>query len=185
MCVHVRACACARAFAAHVRHRWSWKRSSSKRAIYLQSSSLGVRCVPPPHTCTPTTFRLARAHIGAAAQGSFGIVMMLALVLPLTSSLPGKDGDGIHEDAVCRRLLVCVCAGICALFGVHWQWCGSCGTPGQVDAAYLFVNEWTLAALVLLCAHCVNELAPGWCTTYNAHPVRHVTDEAHRTGHTT
>lgn len=31
-------------------------------------------------------------------EGLIGAFLMLGLLLPVVSTLPGKDGDGIHED---------------------------------------------------------------------------------------
>jgi drug/metabolite transporter (DMT)-like permease len=33
-------------------------------------------------------------------EGSFGIMMMLAIALPVVGSLPGEDGAGMHENAI-------------------------------------------------------------------------------------
>lgn len=32
-------------------------------------------------------------------EGLIGAALMLGVMLPIVSALPGKDGDGIHEDS--------------------------------------------------------------------------------------
>lgn len=32
-------------------------------------------------------------------EGLIGAALMLGVMLPIVSVLPGKDGDGIHEDS--------------------------------------------------------------------------------------
>ena len=52
---------------------------------------------PPPTTTTTNRLSIAPLMI-VGYEGLIGAFLMLGVLLPIVSVLPGRDGDGIHED---------------------------------------------------------------------------------------
>lgn len=55
------------------------------------------------------------------AEGCFGVLLMVFIMLPITYFLPGKDGDGVHENAIDAFVMLGNNMGL--LITVLLYWC--------------------------------------------------------------